>query len=265
MFDAVFETPFDGLFHSPSSVNDNIGDSGSYTRQLRTRLALISESNLASFVEWTNSLRQNLSVCRVSESYIADISPSRFEYDTLIVAGVEPTRLRRFLALYEPAIRWKSKIALLQRCGPRDRARLLRTGFDDIFDLRMLPEEACLRMQALHLRYKMTREHQQQKEGKDRLTAQTHELFFLERLSERESEIFRILLAARGNPVPHGRLARALAHREEQTLNALKVTISGLRKKLKPGVVIANDRQIGYALLNKHDISPPKNMQISAY
>lgn len=213
---------------------------------LVVRMAIIGEAGSSTLLIWSELLHNDISVCRTSENYLADISPNRFDYDVLIIAGNDSKRIKRLLRYYAAALALKPKIALTRMSSPSERATLLRAGFDDVFETRMPIPEAQARMRALVQRYGIARATRAL--SQDREEPEGHERHFAQVPSGRERAMFELLLAAKGAAVPGRVLARALGRDEPLKLTTLKVIISALRKKLREGVDIRSDRQNGYTL-----------------
>ncbi|MBF9150594.1 winged helix-turn-helix domain-containing protein [Novosphingobium jiangmenense] len=210
------------------------------------RMALVGEASSSALLVWSELLHRDIAICRASENYLADISPQRFFYDVLIIAGNDTKRIKRLLRYYAPALALKPKIALARTSSPSERAALLRAGFDDVFDTRMPMPEAQARMRALVERYGLAR--LGHGASVERVASNDQERHFAQAPSGRERAVFELLLAAKGSAVPARSLARALGREEPLKPATIKVIVSALRKKLREGADIRSDRQSGYAL-----------------
>lgn len=215
---------------------------------LVVRLALVGESSASSLLLWSELLHRDIDICRVSENYLADISPNRFQYDVLVIAGNDPKRVKRLLRYYAAAITDKTKIALVRSTGPNERASLLRAGFDDVFEPRMAIPEAQARMRAHHARHRLARTGRANEHVVEMSTSESTDAHFATPPTAREKAMFEMLRAADGNVVPMGVLARALGSDSVLQPSSVKVFVSSLRKKLRDGLDIRSDRQHGYAL-----------------
>jgi DNA-binding response OmpR family regulator len=217
--------------------------------ELAVRLALVGETNASNLLIWSELLQREIDICRASENYLADISPNRFEYDLLIIAGNDPKRVKRLLRCYAPAIAWKPKVALVRSSNPRERASLLRSGFDDVFEPRMPIPEAQARMRALVNRYDMALMRRASLElasvPQSGAAADAH---FAIAPTARERALFDLLLSAQGSAVPSRILAAAQGTEGALKPSSVKVVVSSLRRKLRDGYEISSDRQKGYAL-----------------
>lgn len=168
-------------------------------------------------------------------------------YDALIVGGNDTRRISRLVRPRQAILSRKLKICLVSDILPQRRAQVLMAGFDDVFDVvRMHPVEAVARMRAMWRRYalRLGRDQAAQAEA-----LQIDGVAHLALLTPRERALLLALLG-RDGCVSYAVLRAAIStYHEPVTLTNLKVAISHLRKKLRPGVrVIAHARQ-GYELL----------------
>lgn len=228
----------------PTRHDDAVNDDA--RTDLVVRMALVGEASSSALLVWSELLHRDLAICRASENYLADISPQRFFYDVLIIAGNDTKRIKRLLRYYAPALALKPKIALARTSSPAERAALLRAGFDDVFDTRMPLPEAQARMQTLVQRYEIARLDNGAPRGG--VATNDQDQHFIQVPSGRERAVFELLLAAKGSAVPGRSLARALGQAEPLKPATIKVIVSALRKKLRQGAEIRSDRQNGYAL-----------------
>lgn len=226
----------------PQDDASNRGDRA----DLVIRMAVIGEAGYSNLLVWSELLHGDIVVCRTSENYLADISPNRFDYDVLIIAGNDTKRIKRLLRHYAAALTQKPKLALTRAGSPSERAALLRAGFDDVFETRMPVPEAQARMRALVQRYEIAQAIHVA--PTKRTVGDGWDLHFAKQPSDREMALFELLLAAKGSAVPGRTLARALGRNEPLKPATIKVIVSSLRKKLRDGVDIRADRQNGYAL-----------------
>lgn len=214
--------------------------------RLSIRVAIVGEAGSTELLIWSELLQHDISVCRASENYIADIAPSRFDYDVLLIAGSDPKRIKRLLRCYAPALARRPKVALTKGNSPSERASLLRAGFDDVFDTRMPMPEARARMRAMVQRYGIARAHAPASAAVE--TAPDYGPHLVAPATGSERALLEMLLAANGRSVPATMLAGALGRNEPLKLATIKVIVSTLRKKLRKGADIRSDRQAGYLL-----------------
>lgn len=183
----------------------------------------------------------------ISETYIANFIEGAEPYAAAIVAANDLERAKKFLRYNRPLLDRYLRIALLPASRPPQRANLLMAGYDDVFDTRMVGDEARMRLAAMAARARIY----------GRLTRGTTvdsgtvmvETAFARPLSPREAALAHLLAthAASGISRP-AILAAFAAEARTITPDALKVLISKLRAKLAPGWAIASNRGYAYRL-----------------
>lgn len=119
------------------------------------RIVKVGETVVQDAFLWWPLAFPNCQLCACSESYIANISPSRDPYDVLVVAGSDAKRLVKLLRCYLPVLGLVPKIAALEKSTPPERARLLNAGFDDVLTAGVPVHEARARVMAIWQRYQM--------------------------------------------------------------------------------------------------------------
>ncbi|MCX7283728.1 MAG: hypothetical protein NTX28_06750 [Novosphingobium sp.] len=124
-------------------------------RSIRTRVAYFGDTDTLPQLSWIELAFPNSVLSLISETYIADITPSRSDYDLLVVAGKDARRLSRLYRFYKPALQNKPTLAVLDTSTPRERTALLNCGFDDVCDPRTPIPEVRARASALMRRYEM--------------------------------------------------------------------------------------------------------------
>ncbi|MBF9150749.1 hypothetical protein [Novosphingobium jiangmenense] len=218
----------------------------STVRNLVARIATFGSPSVIQQTEWLQFVFPQQSVRSVSESYIADISPTRSDYDVLAVAGNDIRRVRQLLRIYLPLPSAKPKFAILGATSPRDRATLLNAGFDDVFDARMSVTEAQARILACAQRYASVAQ-SSAKAFPDAPQLQRLRRI-LAQLSPRERSICEALM--RQFPDAANIESLATAHRGRRPLApaSLRVLISAIRAKLPAGVTISYAHPKSYML-----------------
>lgn len=198
------------------------------------------------FIWWPLAF-PNCQLCACSESYIANISPSRDPYDILLVAGSDAKRLVKLLRFYLPVLGLVPKIAALEKSTPRERTKLLNAGFDDVLTAGVPVQEARARLTAIWQRYQMR---SVSLPASSRGFASFEQIPALSKgpLTRREADIFRSLLQKSPSPVPLSELQAGLSFARPIKTTSLRVQISTLRKKLREGVHIQK-MTTGYALI----------------
>lgn len=198
------------------------------------------------FLRWPLAF-PNCQLCACSESYIANISPSQDPYDVLLVVGSDVKRLTKLLRFYLPVLGLVPKIAALEKSTPRERARLLNAGFDDVLTASVPVQEARARVTAIWQRYQMR---SVSLPPSIRGGARVEQVPALSKgpLTKREADILRSLLGKSPSPVPLSELQAGLSFARPIKATSLRVQISTLRKKLRGGARIQK-MTTGYALI----------------
>lgn len=211
------------------------------------RIVKVGETVVQEAFLWWPLAFPNCQLCACSESYIANISPSRDPYDVLLVAGSDAKRLVKLLRCYLPVLGLVPKIAALEKSTPRERARLLNAGFDDVLTAGVPVQEARARVMAIWQRYQMR---SVSLPPSSRGGARVEQAPALSKgpLTKREADIFRSLLEKSPSPVPLPELQAGLSFARPIKTTSLRVQISMLRKKLKDGAHIQK-MTTGYALI----------------
>lgn len=201
---------------------------------------------------WLEQVLPSCSYRTVSESYTADVSPARSDYDVLVVAGNDVKRLRQFIRIYRPLLNSKPKLALISGALPRDRALLLNAGFDDVFDPRMAVPEGQARAVAIANRYRDAAERQAKKlVVNSSIVSEYVSDDFQGNLNLRETSILLTLIAHSPRAVPTHKLRNTMARRPEISVPTLRVVLSSIRSKLVSSLEIVAIFPNSYALINK--------------
>lgn len=201
-------------------------------------------------IEYISKIVDSADYSTVSENYISNISSSQNNYDVLFVSGNDPRRMSKLVRLYRPVLADKTKIAVLARSTPPERALLLNGGFDDVFDLRTNPIEARCRVLAHVRRYDVHRRKIADQELRRTNTQRSDNMqFFTRKLTRVETDIFNKLLASLNRPVPLQDLcARPTSDDGPLSHKSLQVFICRIRRKLIPGLKIRLSGSDGYQL-----------------
>ncbi|WP_101798689.1 winged helix-turn-helix domain-containing protein [Novosphingobium sp. TH158] len=186
-------------------------------------------------VEWLLRLIPDCPLGKVSESYIAP--PSLQTAILIFVCSNDPTRMIRLFRLYKEVLKRKLLIAVMNRSTPKDRARLLTVGFDDVFDGRTLPLEATVRVNA---RLRRLAEMNIIKLGPSTCDMQNFKHYLL---SDRENVILAKLCSRMDKPVSQNILLNEIhEHYGHSNRRSLHVMLSHIRKKLHPDYAIIYSR-----------------------
>lgn len=225
----------------PPELKPNWAD----VRALSARIALFGDSASTPLTDWIGHTFPSHSICHISESYIADVSPRNSSFDLLVVAGREVRRVRQILKFYGPALNCVPKIAMLHVTMPKERAALLNSGFDDVFELRMKVPEARARAIALVNRYAIAADLQPS------LVLMPHLSLFRKaapHMTPRERSIGELLFKRYPDPVSFSELTSAMPGKAPLGTSSLRVLISKLRLKLPSNVRINHHSSIAYSL-----------------
>lgn len=227
----------------------------------RVRVAHFGDTFPSDLDRWLRAVGHEFDLRKISDDYIADTSSRNGGFDVLLVCGSDPIRLRKFLRFYKPALAGKVKIALLQSTKPRGRARLLNSGFDDVFDLKMPAPEARTRIAAI-----VTRMGVQPATDRDDLVVMgsigpvdVRTLAF-DRLTPRETKLLGLLAETPGRPVPIAKITERLsAEGKPIRVATIRVAISKLRQKLHDNVKVHAHEHFTYSLITRNIKRRPRN------
>lgn len=212
---------------------------------LTTRIVYFGASQ-QSTVDFAKFVFPNHRCGRISDGYVADLGEREHTFDALIVCGKDPMRLRRFLRHYRPVLHSKIKIAIMPHSTPHERAGLLNSGFDDVFEEKFDPLEVKLRVAAIYRRIKVYRA---RREVSAMISDADRRRFFLAEPTIREAFLFNMMMSTPGQSVPTSRLCSPPGGKYTQvTQKSLQVYLAGLRKKLSHAVYLRHDGTAGYSL-----------------
>lgn len=218
---------------------------------LNARVALIGNCK-PDYMAWIEQVLPNSSARTVSESYMADVSPARSDYDLLVAAASDVKRIKQFLKIYRPLLNAKPKIALTSESMPKDRVSLLNAGFDDVFDTRMHPLEGQARIAAIYARYSLLSAQVQEVARKSEALQQYLAPDMADQVNQREASILNALIGRSPRPVPTFVLRDTLADRPAVSLATLRVIISSLRSKIASPFIIVSIAPSSYALIDEN-------------
>ncbi|MGV3512643.1 MAG: hypothetical protein ACO1OX_11650 [Novosphingobium sp.] len=194
----------------------------------------------------------------ISDEYITYIDDGRDYYNTVVVIGSDPVRIRKFMRIYRPLLTNKAKVVLLSATRPHGLAQMLNIGFDDVIEAEMPPAEALARIRAILGRIALA----QQSQALDAAADLHLQHYAAQALLGREARLLSMLVAAKGSPVRTQHLAASSKSTSRPIgLKSLQVLISGLRGKLKPHLQIVSHGPSGYALV---DASPARRLIMEA-
>jgi DNA-binding response OmpR family regulator len=197
--------------------------------------------------EWVNNCFKILKKYRFSIDATSAISRAQNDYDVLVIGGLDTNRISKFIKANIDALRSIPKIAVVDDIHPSKRAKLLMAGYDDIWDIeRMLIEEASARIVAISSRYAQA---EAANSRENETTLALNQVAIVKSLSERERTILLELIRSPNRFCSYARLQSLVSdYGADITTNNLKVIISNLRKKLRPGIAVTARQNAGYHL-----------------
>lgn len=214
--------------------------------QVSVKVAVVGEMACLANFEWLAPLFPGRVVCTTSDSYLADICPSKEWYDLLIIAGVDSKRMIKLIKHYRPALGLIPKVAAISRASPPERAKLLNAEFDDVFTSSMSHIEAHARTHAMLRRYRARQVHNAAATNSAGLTA----ALCCAPLTQREEAILSRLIRQSPRPVPLRDLQMTEPPMKVLKEASVRVLISAMRRKLIDGVTIQRMTS-GYVLINE--------------
>ncbi len=168
-----------------------------------------------------------------------DIIMSKYpmDYNVIIFSGEDTRRIADFMKHNSQMMVNKVKICICLKSGPKSRAKLILSGFDDVIDItRTHPCEFKARLCAIWSRYRQVIESRQQEFELDSMLSRvSHKA----KLTPKQSAVLTYLLRSSRFVASYESL-RAVASSDYNpiTMENLKVIVSGIRKLLKPGCSI---------------------------
>lgn len=181
----------------------------------------------------------------------------RDESAILIIHGAVSARLGAVMQRAAPTFYDKVKIALLNESNPAKRAALLRCGYDDVFDMLSDHAECRARIRAHWRRYNLsrsvlTRTHFGLENWPSRLSRQYSPIVLkiMHDMTDREKELFKLMLENIDHVVPYERFVSALdTHNMKSVIRSLRVAICGIRAKVSHTFIVRSDTGSGYRMI----------------
>ena len=177
-----------------------------------------------------------------------DTFPCTFEKcDVIIVGGNDLERLAAFMRVNRPLVQRTPTIAVAGTLNPRNRAELIKLGYDDVVNLKGLhATEFAARVAAIFNRYRLTEEKTQ------RLTkyiGSLSDICEISKLTRSQRLVLEALFDARDYFCRYGHLRTIIARNyNTPSLMHLRVIIHGIKAHMKPGHAIENVRGLGYRI-----------------
>jgi len=179
------------------------------------------------------------------ESYF--LSRGLGDYDILVIGGIDPLRMSRYLRANKAILNQVAKIAVVRNSTPPRRARLLNCGFDEVVDIVKNPvDESRARIIAVMNRYDQSKAIERSvQDDHDAMTG----ICEPSNLTPREYELMSIFCRNAGITISINTMCRQINPRDPASFKrSIKVNISNLRKKLSPEYRIEADLQGAYRL-----------------
>lgn len=168
-------------------------------------------------------------------------------FDVRLVLGEGVRQLVGWLVKSGEYQEWRPSIAMISSSTPRQRAYLLRCGFDDVFDLSELePLEGLMRIAAIWSGYSRYRS---AAEIERRLERELVRMSSDGSWTNQQRQFLTLLLTSPGGFVRYDDLGAKIS--EESSIvprHYLKVVASHIRKKLTNGYCLSAISQRGYLL-----------------
>lgn len=216
-----------------------------------TRFVAIGNRALSPLGEFVRAVFGQVAIHPVSSDDIAGITRDLQTYAIMVVLTDDVPRTKKMLREIAPLLRNRLCYAVMTESNPQARARLLRSTFDDVFDMRSNPREILLRIHAQRARQAVydssrTGDADFERFCEENLDGTLHRLQMplLKRLYDNMGEVVRFR-----------DLAAYDFHSGEFRLQSLAVRIHYLRRKLK-NCDIRCKRGEGYALVRLEDAVP---------
>lgn len=247
--------------YSPLSVV--IHDSSNWTGN--EEYSLLNDLKVAYFA--LHDVYRNFSYCYITSvfdrskllTYRIDnntIVSRREPFSILVVSGNDTERIVRFIRTNLPILNSVPKICITYSIGPKDRAKLLNAGFDDVITAKNIGiAESQARIGMIHNRYLKNIDDY---EIQEKLRKGKISICNFDSLSNGQKFIFDKLFNSFGRTVAFDRLLSTSSLDDAPTtITSLRVQIGNVRKQLKSNFIIENVRDEGYCLdhIRKSSIS----------
>lgn len=207
------------------------------------------DRQIQSMLDWMEGLIPGNTSARVFENYIVPFASLPLKF--FFVCGNDTTRMIKLLRHYPHMVGRKVCIATMAQSTPADRARLMKAGYDDVFQSSMPVIEARCRLGA-HLRRSeaahVAAVHRWSPCAKG-VDQGLLERLVDTRLSEKEQIVLGLLEQRIGSATPIAALQREIRRSYGQaSIPSLRVIVSHIRKKLRLGYTISASMDGGYVL-----------------
>lgn len=174
------------------------------------------------------------------------LSQSQHCFDALFVSVDDFDRLRYvFPPPGNQLIRNKLSLVFTSKADPKQRAKLLRMGFDDVFQSSMAPGEVHARLESLFQRSEVYNLRRNELESEDWRVFKR--LFLAQDIKGHQDEVLRKLFFANNEVVKYENLATYDFVTQSYRKDSLKATVCRIRRILKGCEIVSHMGQ-GYSL-----------------
>ncbi len=207
------------------------------------------DRHIQALMDWMEGLIPGHTSARIFDSYIIPYATQPFKF--FFACGNDTTRVIKLLRHYPHLLGSKICIATVAHSTPTDRARLMKAGYDDVFQPSMSAIEARCRLDA-HLRRSEAAKVAVVRRWSPHVTEVDQSLLepLVEtRLTEREKLVLHLLAQRVGRATPIASLQRDMRRKYgHASIPSLRVVVSQIRKKLRQGYTIIATVDGGYVL-----------------
>ena len=212
------------------------------------RVIAMKDSHTGERDEWLRNAFSKHVIYEFSEDDTSSITTVNHDFNVLVLAGNDISRMRQFIAQNHAILVSRVKICLMRASNARRRAQALMAGFDDVFDIgRTRPLEASIRTFSIWNRYQIA---QVQNNASAALHLALQTVCKLDQITPRQRRCIECLFEAKGRLVSYRQLSDRIGSGEVMITDTnLKVIICNLRKQLLPGCSIKADHGVGYRLI----------------
>lgn len=228
-------------------------------RRLSTRMVFLRDRAVEERSAWLREIYGECDQFRYFEHATAVFSSVHGNYDVFLAHGDDPVRLARLLRRNRPILMPKIKIALMSHSTPTDRAQLLNGGYDLVADCRMLRPEYVARVVAIHARSMLHAPRILGPLEDLRIVLRKYvvESVDMARMGNTELLLLARLAARKGRSVHSIELQKsAEGQARARSRKSLCVSISRLRRKLRPEYTIVSDYMNGYVFKDVVPLQP---------
>lgn len=168
-------------------------------------------------------------------------------FDIAIFGSDDTLRLATYIKQHRSLLRGKVAVCLTTKSTAQKRAKLIMSGFDDVFDTnRVHPIEGAARMSSILARYAISREQISRLNDEEVLLSGIANARYL---TDKQLRVFRHLVFSPSRSASYRVLCDVAGDGPPISMVNLKVIIHNIRKLLKPGFKVKSNRQSHYTLI----------------